>query len=310
MASSYALSDDFAELKRALCSLKVGVRDTVQSAKYTTFAIGGPLAHLVEVQTEAELCGAMKLFREFEVTPHVLGFGSNLLLPDDGMKGWVLKLGRGFRYNEAESSSRFCIGGASALMTLSREFSSAGLSGFEFAGGIPASLGGAVRMNAGAHGGEMSEVLEEVSVVDLGGEKKTYQKDELTFSYRKSSLLPTEVVYQARFSLVESDKETTAAKRAECLASRKATQPLSMPSAGSVFKNPKDLELSAGALVEQVGLKGYALGGAQVSEMHGNWIVNPERNATAQDVQGLVALCQEKVHERFGVELEPEIVRW
>ncbi|MCB0333408.1 MAG: UDP-N-acetylmuramate dehydrogenase [Bdellovibrionales bacterium] len=310
MTAACTRSNDFEELGEALRAFPLSVRSNVDSVQYTTFAIGGPLRHLVEVQTKEELCEAMRLFGEFGVTPHVLGFGSNLLLPDGGISGWVLKLGKGFRYNHAERGATFRIGGASALMTLSREFSAAGLSGLEFAGGIPASLGGAVRMNAGAHGGEISEVLEEVTVVDLGGQQKTYRKDELSFSYRKTSLLPTEVVYEARFSLVESDKESTTARRAECLAARKATQPLSMPSAGSVFKNPKDSELSAGALIEQTGLKGHSIGGAQVSELHANWIINPRRDATSQNVKDLIALCQNKVQDQFGIDLDPEIVRW
>jgi UDP-N-acetylmuramate dehydrogenase len=243
------------------------------------------------------------------VSWRVLGNGSNLLIDDAGIETCVIRLGKGFRFLREAAAGEFVVGGATSLMTISRELSDRGYSGLEFAGGIPASLGGAVRMNAGAHGGEMAQVLHSVTAVHGRGETVTLNAADLRFAYRHSELPPGAIVTEARLTLTPGDAQRSAELRAKFLAERKARQPLTVPCAGSIFKNPPGSK-SAGALIESTGLKGTWNGGAQVSELHANWIVNPKRTATAAEVLQLITKCQEQVLAQHGVELHPELVVW
>lgn len=283
----------------------VRVRAQVLGSTVTTYAIGGPLQYLVEPDSCEQLAAVQRFLSEHGEAARVLGAGSNLLINDGGVPGWVIRLGRGLRGCEALGGGRFRVGGGAALMNLSRSLSQAGWAGLEFAGGIPASIGGATRMNAGAHGGEMAQVLRVIEVVTSQGETLRLDPLELCFSYRHSQLPAGAIVSAVEIELTESDAAVTEQRRAEYLAHRKKYQPLTLPSAGSVFKNP-DPQRPAGKLIEAAGLKGQRRGGAQISELHGNWIVNPERKASAADVEALIALCQERVGER----LEVELVRW
>jgi UDP-N-acetylmuramate dehydrogenase len=285
-------------------------RQGISGARCSTFGIGGVIQYLVEPRNENELEAAVRVLRSYSMPWRILGAGSNVLLPDEGLPGFTLRLGREFRYcRPGGSSNEFEIGAAMSLMSLSRDLSDAGMSGLEFAGGIPASIGGAVTMNAGAHGGEMSSVLTSVRFIGPAGGWEELPAKELRFSYRHSVLPPGALVVGARVALAPGDRTRSSELRRTHLAERKSRQPLTLPSAGSVFKNPPG-EFSAGELIERACLKGTRRGGASISSLHGNWIVNDTRNACAKDVQDLIRLCQERVAELFKVRLQPEVIAW
>jgi len=194
-------------------------------------------------------------------------------------------------------------------MSLARKLSDDGFSGLEFAAGIPASIGGATFMNAGAHGSEICERIFQVRGVLPDGSQRTWRREELPWRYRWSGLPAGVTVTSIELELVEGDKATIARACSAHLSERRARQPLSMPSAGSVFKNPSPTE-PAGRVLEGAGLKGHRIGGAVVSELHANWIVNPEKQATAADVAQLIDYCRSRVREHSGIELEPEVKLW
>lgn len=285
------------------------VRCEVSAAALTTFAIGGPLQYVVTVESLWELQAALKLLAAEKQQTRVLGFGSNVLVADQGIRGWIVRLGQSFRSVERLEGDRFIIAGGASLMAVARRLSGDGFSGLEFAAGIPASLGGAVFMNAGAHGAEIADRLERINVVMSDGTFRVFERDELPWRYRHSGLPRDATVVSAELKLPSGDKERIARDCSHNLTHRKNTQPLSLPSAGSVFKNPSS-ELSAGKLLESAGLKGVSVGGAMISSMHANWIVNPDKLASASDVLALISLCQERVRERVGIELEPEVRLW
>jgi UDP-N-acetylmuramate dehydrogenase len=285
------------------------VRTEITGASCTTYAIGGPLEAFVDVPDRESLSAILAVLSKEGLPYRVLGAGSNVLISSRGLSGLTLRLGRGFRYQIKDGEKKLRVGASTSLMSLSREVSEQGLSGLEFAGGIPASLGGAVVMNAGAHGGQLADVLTSVQVVLPDGATEVLGAEDLELSYRHSKLPPGAVVTEVELSLAAGDPQKIAERRQHFLAERKLRQPLQSPSGGSVFRNPSP-ETSAGSLIEQAGLKGRELGGARVSELHANWIVNESRKATDEDVRGLIALCQAEVRSRFGVELRPELVVW
>ncbi len=289
------------------------LKNGMTGKKLTTYAIGGPVPLFIEIEEEEALASLVKLMAVRGDPFKVIGAGSNLLIPDEGIDHWVIKLGRSFRFWSQVGSQvgkeEFVVGGAMPLITLSHELSSLGFSGLEFAGGIPASIGGATYMNAGAHGSSMSEIIKEVSVVTDKGEIIRLSNKEIDFSYRKSNLPSNSIVTKIWIKLTPGDKDLILKQRAENLVHRKAAQPITVPSAGSVFKNPPG-GLTAGVLIEQAGLKGFTIGGAKVSEKHGNWIVNQSREATAADVVSIIEVCQDSVKEKSGVELKPEVLIW
>lgn len=307
------MSDDRSVSEQCCAALErlpgVFVRRNLAASGLTTFCIGGPFSWVLEVETPEALTEVLSLFKRYARPWRVIGAGSNLLVSDRGLDEWIVRLGRGFREVRKTAAGLYEIGAAASLMTLSRDFSEQGLSGLEFAGGIPASLGGALRMNAGAHGGQMADVVSEVQAISRAGQAVWINASELSFSYRYVDLPPDIVISAARLRFTSGDPLRCRTLRAQFLSRRKATQPLTQPSAGSVFRNPSSQQ-PAGLLLEQAGLKGTACGGARVSDLHANWIVNEGRRATAQDVSELMELCRSRVLEMFGINLEPEIVRW
>lgn len=295
-------------------SSKIALRRYVPGARVTTFSIGGPIDFLCEPADDQQLSAVLKILNSIDQTPLVLGAGSNLVISSAGIASPVIRLRGSFKGIRELGKGCFRVGAATALMWLSREMCALGWSGLEFAGGIPATIGGAARMNAGAHGGAMADILERIFCIDSCGVQHEFPASELTFSYRRTSLPAEMLITAVDLKLVESSKETALARRAECLEQRKRTQPLTEPSAGSVFRNPDFLAAgaaqSAGALIEQCGLKGTQCGGAEISGLHANWIVNSGKLASSEDVKNLVALCQAKVLEKFGVRMTPEIIFW
>lgn len=242
----------------------------------------------------------------------VIGFGSNSLLPDNHSSR-LLKLGKSFSgwgtnlAVRGELSEHLQVGASCPLMTLSRLCTNAGLSGLEFAGGIPGSLGGAVKMNAGAHGAEISDILTSVTVYSLTERSvHTYTPQDLKFGYRSSSLKCSDVVLSAKLKLsLKSATDTKKLYRAN-LAYRSATQPLKQKSFGSVFTNPQGQ--SAGELLEDCGLKGFSIGGAAFSDLHANWIVRTSSEATTADALKLIKEGKKRALEQKGVDLVPEVV--
>lgn len=285
------------------------LREGVVASSLTTFAIGGPLKVVISVESVAELREVLALLCQEGQVVRVLGFGSNVLIPDHGCSAWIVQLGAHFRGVERCGADEFLVSGSASLMTLARKLSQEGFAGIEFAAGIPASLGGAIFMNAGAHGCEIGDRVESVTAVLPDGSLAEWQGKELPWRYRSSGLPVGAVVTCARLRLVVGDSATISRQCAENLAHRRATQPLSLPSAGSVFKNPSS-DLSAGKVLESAGLKGVSVGHAIVSTLHANWIVNPEKRASAQDVRDLIELCRSRVFDYSGIKLEPEVKIW
>jgi len=283
----------------------VAVR-TLLASEVTTYLIGGPLEHFVVVNNEEELKKTISFLNGAGEKFRFFGAGSNLLVSDDGLPGWTIKMSGELRRCEKVGEAVFLAGAALGLPKLSKMVSEGGYSGLEYAGGIPGSVGGAVFMNAGAHGGETADVLKAVHLILPTGDKVIVPSSELNFSYRHSELPTGAAVMAAEFSLTPSDKTQTSAVLAHNLDERKKRQPLRYPSAGSVFKNPEG-GISAGALIERCGLKGTAHGGAMISDLHGNWIINQTRKATAKDVEALIEICQERVDQEFGIKLEREV---
>ncbi len=290
------------EILREVCGDRV--RTDFPLAPLTTFRIGGPASVYLEPGSLTDLEAAGRAIRATGVPFVILGKGSNVLISDDGFRGLVLRLGKGFRWAGRDGST-LTAGGAMPVPALAGIAFQHGLAGLEFGVAIPATLGGAVRMNAGAHGHSMSDVLREVNVFVLrAGVQRTMPAAEAGFTYRRSSLPEDAVVIGAALELAAGRRDEIRGLMDEARAWRRATQPLAEPNCGSVFKNPPDDH--AARLVEAFGGKDLVVGGARVSEKHANFIVAAP-GARAADVLGLIRRVQGLVRERSGVDLEPEV---
>lgn len=272
-------------------------------ARHTTFRVGGPADVLFLPESAEELQRAMELAREAGEDCLVIGNGSNLLVRDGGVRGLVIKLAGPMSGVSVEGTAIRAQAGAS-LSQVSRAALQASLTGLEFASGIPGSLGGALAMNAGAYGGELSQVVREAMVL-MDGRVQTLSREELAMGYRTTRVLREGgIVLSAVLDLKEGDAPQIAATMDDLNRRRREKQPLSFPSAGSTFKRPEGY--FAGALIEQAGLKGYAIGGAQVSEKHAGFLIN-RGGATASDLLRLIEYVQERVYAQSGVRLETEV---
>jgi UDP-N-acetylenolpyruvoylglucosamine reductase len=276
-------------------------------ARLTTVRTGGPADWFARPAAEEELLALLGWAGEEDITVGVIGSGSNLLVADDGFRGLAIKLDGELATIEREGERLLCGGGA-RLPSASAKAASWGLSGLEFGINIPGTAGGAVKMNANAYGGQLARVLEWVDVCSPSGRDRR-APEELGFAYRSSNLGPDEVVSRAAFHLRSADsalvKETLAGMREK----RREAQPSGIKTFGSTFKNPEDERAggrTAGQLLEEAGCRGLSLGGARFSEKHANFVENTGR-ATTADVLELMAEGRRRVHERFGVELEPEV---
>ena len=274
-------------------------------AKYTSFRIGGPADALAQPANEAELAALLQRAAEHAVPVTLIGNGSNLLVRDKGIRGLVIKLGNLFSSVAAEGNT-LTFGCGVSLAMASKKAASLSLSGMEFAVGIPGTIGGAVYMNAGAYDGEMAKVVTSVRVMDGQGKSSELKASELDFAYRHTALQNSGlIVTSVTCTLQPGEAEAIAAKMADFSQRRISKQPLELPSAGSMFKRPPGY--FAGTLIEQTGLKGYTVGGAQVSKKHAGFVVNVG-GATAQDVLQLISDVQSKVLAAHGVRLEPEVL--
>ena len=280
------------------------LREQEPMSRHTTFRIGGPVRLMALPKTEKEAQAVLKTAWELECPPFFLGNGSNLLVADAGYEGFVLKLARGMDQVQ-EVNRRLVAGSAMLLSQLAWAALGRGLAGLEFAHGIPGSLGGAITMNAGAYGGEMAQVVTAVTCLTRTGELQTVPADRCAFSYRHSAFSDgSRLILRVEFSLPQGDPEEIRAKIEDLARRRKEKQPLEWPSAGSMFKRPPGH--FAAALIDQCGLKGLTVGGAQVSEKHAGFVVN-RGGATCADVLALVDQVRERVLRQTGVELEMEV---
>lgn len=270
---------------------------------HTSMEVGGPAAYLFTPETAEDAAFLLSILQEEKVPYFVKGNGSNLIVHEEGFSGAIIEMMKltGLR-TEGETITAGC---GVLLKDIAKEALSQSLTGFEFASGIPGSLGGAVTMNAGAYDGEMRDIVKEVQLLDKNGNILTKTGEEMQFSYRRSLCSEGDyIVLAASLALKKGSAEEIREKMEDLAARRKEKQPLEYPSCGSTFKRPEGY--FAGKLITDAGLKGRRLGGAQVSEKHAGFIINRE-NATADDVLALIALVQKEVKEKFGVELKCEV---
>jgi UDP-N-acetylenolpyruvoylglucosamine reductase len=284
-----------------------GVERDYPLARLTTIRTGGPGDYYARPDSLERLVELLAWADTSQIAVGVVGSGSNLLIADAGFRGLVMKLDGALATIEQEGDRLLCGGGARLPQAAARA-ARAGLSGLEFGVNIPGTVGGAVKMNANAYGGDLSRVLEWVEIATPDGSGRR-EPDELGFSYRRSNLGPHEVVARASFALAPAEPDSVKATLAEMRAARHAAQPSGIKTFGSTFKNPDDPRAegrSAGVLLDEAGCRGLTVGGARFSEKHANFVENTG-DATTADVIALMAEGRRRVRERFGVELEPEV---
>lgn len=294
------------EFIQELQTLNAGkLKENEPLANHTTMKIGGPADLLIEPFSVESLKQIIQVIQKHNINWTAIGRGSNLLISDKGIEGAVIKLGRGLDHMELKDSE-LTVGAGYSIVALSTQISRKGYSGLEFASGIPGSVGGAVYMNAGAHGSDISNILNKAHVLFEDGNMQWLSNEEMQFSYRTSVLQKERpgIVLEAVFEVKAGNKDEIFAEMQKNKDYRKETQPWNFKCAGSIFRNP--LPQYAGRLIEAAGLKGYRIGGAQISDMHGNFIVNTG-NATAQEVLELIQYAKDTIKDQFGVILETEV---
>jgi UDP-N-acetylenolpyruvoylglucosamine reductase len=288
-----------------------GVERDYPLARLTTVRTGGPADWFARPGTEAQLLELLAWAEEQGLALGLIGSGSNLLVADDGFRGLALKLDGELAAIERDGERRMVCGGGARLPSAAARAASWGLSGLEFGINIPGTAGGAVRMNANAYGGQLGEVLEWVDVCTAAGTERR-RPDRLGFAYRSSNLGPGEVVARVSFALAPADPATVRETLAGMRERRREAQPSGIKTFGSTFKNPDKDDpraegMTAGQLLEAAGCRGLAVGGARFSAKHANFVENDGANTTTADVLALMAEGRRRVHERFGVVLEPEV---
>ena len=272
--------------------------------KHTTFKVGGNAKYLVTPCETKQIIDLVTYLKNNNIKYYILGNGSNILVKDEGIDGVVIKIASGFNNITVNDCEIIAQSGAN-LVNIARKALNNELGGFEFASGIPGTLGGAIFMNAGAYGKEIKDVLEYANVLDNVGNIIKLTNEELEFGYRKSILSTKEyIVLDAKIKLYKDNKQEIKAYMEELAQKRKEKQPLTFPNAGSTFKRPEGN--FAGKLIEDAGLKGFKIGGAQVSEKHAGFIINTG-NATATDILELIKYVTAVVEQKYGIILEPEI---
>ncbi len=279
------------------------VRDALMK-NYTTFRIGGPADLLIQPSSEEELIRIAAYLRQKDISAMVLGNGSNVLVKDGGIRGVVIKIGKNMGNIRTEGEELTAEAGA-LLSAAALAAADGGLTGMEFAAGIPGSVGGAVFMNAGAYGGEMSQIIVSCRALMPDGALREFSKEELKLGYRTSVFSQNGgIVTSCRMKLQAGDRETIYGYMRELAGRRTEKQPLNLPSAGSTFKRPEGY--FAGKLIQDSGCRGLRVGGARISQKHAGFVVN-EADASAEDVIRLIRLVQMRVRDCFGVDLEPEV---
>ena len=273
-------------------------------SRHTTFRAGGPADFFVTPEKEGQVRKTLSLLKEAQVPRYIMGNGSNILVGDRGYRGVILQICK--KMNRIRIQDTVIQAQAGALLSkIAAEAQAKGLTGFEFASGIPGSLGGAAMMNAGAYGGEMKQVLIQAQILNASGEIEDVLAEEMELGYRSSVFSRNGgVILSASIQLEPGDPPAIQSRMEELKFLRTSKQPLEYPSAGSTFKRPEGY--FAGKLIQDAGLRGFQVGGAQVSEKHCGFVINKDQ-ATAMDIRSLMEQVSEKVYAQFGVRLEPEV---
>ena len=293
---------DIKEIEKIISKDKIYTNELM--SKHTSFKIGGPAECLIKIENVDELKSILKFSKEQDIPLTIIGNGSNILVSDEGIKGIVLKM----EIDTFELDSELAylkVGSGVKLGFIAQKCLKQQLTGFEFASGIPGTIGGAIRMNAGAHGREMKDVVTTVTYIDRDGEIYKIQNEEANFEYRKSMFAHNDyIILEVEMQLEKGNEEEIQGKMTEYAIYRKEKQPIEYPSAGSTFKRGTDFITAK--LIDDCGLKGYQIGGAQISEKHAGFIINKE-NATAEDVIKLMEYTKDQIYNKFGKVIEAEI---
>lgn len=274
--------------------------------KHTSFKIGGPAECLIKIENKVQLKNIFEIVKDFNIPLTIIGNGSNILVSDKGIKGIVLKIEiKKLEIQENNEKVNVTVGSGEKLGIIAQKFLNQEIEGFEFASGIPGTIGGAIRMNAGAHGKEMKDIVKTVTYMDRDGNIKKIENAEAEFKYRNSIFSHKDyVIIETELELQKGNKEEISEKMQEYANFRKEKQPLEYPSAGSTFKRGEDFITAK--LIDECGLKGYQIGGAQISEKHAGFIINKD-NATAKDVMKLIEYTKEQIYNKFGKKIETEV---
>ena len=297
------------DIEKIISKEKIYVNEPM--SKHTSFKIGGPAEYLIKIDSVEELKSILKLSKEKDIPLTIIGNGSNILVSDDGIKGIVLKIEiKKFKIdqisdNNVEEKVKITVGSGNKLGEVAQKLVKQEIAGFEFAAGIPGTIGGAIRMNAGAHGSEMKDIVRTITFIDRDGNIHKIENSQAEFEYRNSIFAHEDyIILEVEMQLEKGSKEEIQSKMQEYSNYRKEKQPIEYPSAGSTFKRGTDFITAK--LIDECGLKGYQIGGAQISEKHAGFIIN-KGNATAKDVIKLMEYTKEQVYEKFGKVIEPEI---
>ena len=294
------------ELHQALPDLKLSQEEPL--AKHTSFRIGGPAAVFAQPASVEELAALLRLAKSCGIRPRILGAGTNVLAPDEGLRELVICTKDALTGLSVLDSGEIAAYAGETLARTAVFARNHALTGLEFAHGIPGTVGGGIYMNAGAYGGEMKQATVRTAVLMMDGEMHVFAAEEQGFSYRTSAFETMDaIIVKTIFRLAPGDKEEISSRMQELMEKRRASQPLELPSAGSTFKRPEGAY--TGALIQQAGLKGMRVGGACVSEKHAGFVVNTG-GATAKDVRELIELVQKRVYETSGYTLQPEVRIW
>ena len=272
-------------------------------SKHTSYGIGGPAEIFAQPHDKEDLKRILKFAKNNKKPVHFIGSGSNLLVSDEGISGMVITLGKSFKNIFFKENKVFAETGV-MLGKMVKECIKRNLSGVESLVGVPGTLGGALIMNAGAFGGEISNYLKSVTAITIAGSEKKYTASDITFEYRNSSFKSNEILIDAEFEFIQSNKSTVTENKIKASGGRKSSQPLRFRSAGSVFKNPK--EGAAGYYIDRAGLKGTKIGDAEISTKHANFFINHGK-AKANDIVELIIQAKKAVKKEFGISLELEI---
>lgn len=286
--------------------LSENVKYNIPMKNYTSFKIGGPAEYFVQIKNVEELQEALKIHQQTKEPLTIIGNGSNLLVNDNGIKGIVLQINiKKLEIQEEKDSVKVIVGSGNKLGELAQKLAQKEIAGFEFASGIPGTIGGAIRMNAGAHDTEMKDIVQTITYVDKMGKIHKMTAEQAKFQYRKSIFAEKDyIIIEAELKLQKGNKKEIQEKMQEYAKYRKEKQPLEYPSAGSTFKRGEDFITAK--LIDECGLKGYQIGGAQISEKHAGFIIN-KGNATAEDVLKLIEYTKEQVYKKFNKVIETEI---
>ncbi len=278
-------------------------------SKHTTFKTGGPAEIFVKVDDIEKLKKVLETAKEEKEDIHILGNGSNLLVKDNGVKGIVIRIDiEGIKTEEKENKIIVKLGAGEKLAAIGQRFMQNNISGFEELSGIPGTLGGAVRMNAGAHGKEIKDVIKKAKAVDYEGKEYEFTKEDMKLEYRSSIFVKEKyIIYEVELELQKGNKEEIKNKMEEYAKWRKEHQPLEYPNAGSTFKRGEDFITAK--LIDECGLKGYKVGGAQVSTKHAGFVIN-ENKATTKEILELIEYTKEQVNKKFNKKIELEIEVW